>query len=256
VPISAATRYHNPSWSEAENLKIYGEDSSAVGMGYNYLLCFEVERQRDHWRDLTFLSHLVKDKLDHKRIYECDDFFHQNVPTLENLVRFCLQHFSQVLADRGFPLKQLTIVEGRRAWAKGTLGLEAITLYRSYPLHCLHRHHNPDLSAEENRELYGPCSRVHGHEYQFEVGLEGSVNLATGLLLAREQMDQWVHDTVIAPLDKTFFNDVIGNTSGEIICEKVFQYLLAQKPEGFKQHLSLRETYKNSFRWLDGSPSV
>ncbi len=48
-----------------------------------------------------------------------------------------------------------------------------------------HRLHNPALSDEENRRLYGVCNNPngHGHNYAFEVTVRGSVPRATGMVM-------------------------------------------------------------------------
>ena len=66
-----------------------------------------------------------------------------------------------------------------------------------------HRLHDPTLSDEENRRLYGPCNnpRGHGHNYELEVCVRGVVprsgmivNLTTLARLMREEIiDQVDH---------------------------------------------------------------
>src|SRR6187431_498501 len=48
-----------------------------------------------------------------------------------------------------------------------------------------HRLHNPALSAEENRRLYGICinENGHGHNYAFEVTVRGPVPSGTGMVM-------------------------------------------------------------------------
>src|SRR5688500_1004902 len=48
-----------------------------------------------------------------------------------------------------------------------------------------HRLHNPALSDDENRRLYGVCNNAngHGHNYAFEVTVRGPVPSATGMVL-------------------------------------------------------------------------
>jgi 6-pyruvoyltetrahydropterin/6-carboxytetrahydropterin synthase len=48
-----------------------------------------------------------------------------------------------------------------------------------------HRLHNPALSDEENRQLYGICNNAngHGHNYAFEVTVRGPVPAGTGMVM-------------------------------------------------------------------------
>src|SRR5690606_270938 len=97
-------------------------------------------------------------------------------------------------------------------------------IYRRYKINCVHRHHNPVLSDEENVKLYGKCSSLHGHEYIIEVGLSGPLNEA-GLVIPRPEMDFEVQTKLVKPYDKTFLNDKVGNTSGEIIAQHFYRVL-------------------------------
>jgi 6-pyruvoyltetrahydropterin/6-carboxytetrahydropterin synthase len=40
-----------------------------------------------------------------------------------------------------------------------------------------HRLHNPDLSDEENKQIFGKCNNPngHGHNYEVEVSIRGPV---------------------------------------------------------------------------------
>ncbi|MFT4648153.1 MAG: 6-pyruvoyltetrahydropterin/6-carboxytetrahydropterin synthase [Glaciecola sp.] len=46
-----------------------------------------------------------------------------------------------------------------------------------------HRLHAPGLSEAENLEIYGPCHSLHGHNYRFEVSLQGPVDPVTGMVM-------------------------------------------------------------------------
>lgn len=125
--------------------------------------------------------------------------------------------------------------------------MKHVLLTKKYTLSALHRHHNPELSAKENENLYRKCSRVHGHEYKIEVTLRGTLDAKTGLAADRSTMDRIVQKTLLAPLSGGFLNDHVGNTSGEIIVEKFFQILQGALPPGQLVRVRVRETRKNSF---------
>jgi len=58
-----------------------------------------------------------------------------------------------------------------------------------------------ELSEEENRALYGPCARLHGHNYELEVAVSGSVDPATGMAVNFAEIGQVVQEQVIEPCD-------------------------------------------------------
>ena len=48
-----------------------------------------------------------------------------------------------------------------------------ITVYRKAHFNAAHRLHEPNLSSEENEELFGKCNNpyYHGHNYELIVGV-------------------------------------------------------------------------------------
>ena len=50
---------------------------------------------------------------------------------------------------------------------------------------CAHRLHSPQLSDEENREIFGKCNNEfgHGHNYTFEAVIKGQVHPQTGMVM-------------------------------------------------------------------------
>lgn len=71
-----------------------------------------------------------------------------------------------------------------------------------------HRLALPDLSFEENSEIYGKCARPngHGHNYHMEVTVKGVVDARTGMLVDLVKLHKVIEDIVIEPLDHTFLN--------------------------------------------------
>jgi 6-pyruvoyltetrahydropterin/6-carboxytetrahydropterin synthase len=113
---------------------------------------------------------------------------------------------------------------------------------KRYILSAVHRHHNPDLSEAENQELYRKCSAVHGHEYKVEVTLKTALPH-----MDRKKVDEIVREKIIRPMTGQYLNEIVGNTSGEIIVQKFFDILKPSFAEGELVRVTLRETRKNSF---------
>jgi 6-pyruvoyltetrahydropterin/6-carboxytetrahydropterin synthase len=78
---------------------------------------------------------------------------------------------------------------------------------RSYRFAASHRLHAPQLSREENRELYGKCNNPygHGHNYVLEVSARGPVD-GSGRALDTATMDRLVEQQVLAPFDHRNLN--------------------------------------------------
>lgn len=66
----------------------------------------------------------------------------------------------------------------------------------------------PDLTAEQNAELYGLAANPsgHGHNYVLEVTLEGDPDAATGMIFDLKKLKDLIQQTVIEPMDHRFLN--------------------------------------------------
>jgi len=64
------------------------------------------------------------------------------------------------------------------------------------------------LSAEQNKELYGPAANPngHGHNYLLEVTLEGEPDPVTGMVLDLKKLKELIQQAVIDPMDHRFLN--------------------------------------------------
>lgn len=127
---------------------------------------------------------------------------------------------------------------------KKTIFYDGQTVFYSYPfvINCAHRHYNPDLSEQENKELYYKCFYPHGHEYQLFITVKSDKNFEF------DQLIQWGDTIIVKPFDKSFLNYKMGNTSGELILE-FFSKQLESNPSNHLKlvSLTLKETFKNSF---------
>jgi len=56
-----------------------------------------------------------------------------------------------------------------------------------------HFYHNPAMSPEENRRLFGKCNNPHGHghNYTLEVTVAGDVDPATGMVMDLKDLKRW-----------------------------------------------------------------
>jgi 6-pyruvoyltetrahydropterin/6-carboxytetrahydropterin synthase len=71
-----------------------------------------------------------------------------------------------------------------------------------------HRLARPDLSFEQNCEIYGKCARPngHGHNYHLEVTIKGEIDPQTGMIADLVAFQKSVDDYVVEPFDHTFLN--------------------------------------------------
>jgi 6-pyruvoyltetrahydropterin/6-carboxytetrahydropterin synthase len=71
-----------------------------------------------------------------------------------------------------------------------------------------HYYHNPALSAEENRRLFGKCNNPngHGHNYTLEVTVKGQVDPRSGFVIDLRQLKDTMNREVLEAMDHRFLN--------------------------------------------------
>ena len=101
------------------------------------------------------------------------------------------------------------------AWSPFTrVMLEAPDMDRRYTLRqqfdfaASHRLALPDLSDQQNREIFGHCARRHGHNYRVEVAASSEFgDAAAPPAFAIPDLDAAVSESLLATLDHTDLND-------------------------------------------------
>jgi 6-pyruvoyltetrahydropterin/6-carboxytetrahydropterin synthase len=68
------------------------------------------------------------------------------------------------------------------------------------------RCHLPDLSEAENRELYGPAARQHGHNYRLEVTVGGEPDPCTGMVIDLKQLKTVLEREIMGRFDHRDLN--------------------------------------------------
>jgi 6-pyruvoyltetrahydropterin/6-carboxytetrahydropterin synthase len=71
-----------------------------------------------------------------------------------------------------------------------------------------HYYHNPDLTPEENRRIFGKCNNPHGHghNYLLEVTVAGEVDPTTGMVMDLKELKRLVEEEVLRLMDHRFLN--------------------------------------------------
>ena len=83
-----------------------------------------------------------------------------------------------------------------------------VTITRRLQFNAAHRVHNPALSDEENRALFGKCNNPnwHGHNYILDVSVTGPVEARTGYVVDLGRVKAVVQREVIDKVDHRNFN--------------------------------------------------
>ena len=83
-----------------------------------------------------------------------------------------------------------------------------VTITKKLKFNAAHRLHSEDLSAEENRKIFGKCNNPngHGHNYTIEVRLRGEISSKHGMVANLTDVKRIVEETVCERLDHKFLN--------------------------------------------------
>ena len=119
-----------------------------------------------------------------------------------------------------------------------------------------HRLYKPELSDEENFELYGLCSNPnwHGHNYVLEVVVKGDVNPETGYLIDLKDLKEIIRKNIIEKVDHKNLNletDFMKGIvpSAENIVIAIWKQLVDRIPQGTLHSVKLYETENNYFEY-------
>jgi 6-pyruvoyltetrahydropterin/6-carboxytetrahydropterin synthase len=66
----------------------------------------------------------------------------------------------------------------------------------------------PELSQQENQNLFGPeaSPNGHGHNYVLEVTVEGEPDPVTGMVIDLKKLKDILEDQIVNPMDHRFLN--------------------------------------------------
>ncbi|MCL6432962.1 MAG: 6-carboxytetrahydropterin synthase [Leptolyngbyaceae cyanobacterium HOT.MB2.61] len=207
---SASHRYWLPELSEAENLRQFGACTHYPGHGHNYVLYVSMEGELDEYGmvlNLSDVKHVIHreitSQLDFSYLNDVWQEFQETLPTTENIARVIWQRLVPHL-----PIVRIQLFEHPELWADYYGNSMEAYLTISTHFSAAHRLARPDLSYEENCEIYGKCARPngHGHNYHLEVTIKGEIDPRTGMVADLVAFQKAVDDYVVEPFDHTFLN--------------------------------------------------
>jgi 6-pyruvoyltetrahydropterin/6-carboxytetrahydropterin synthase len=137
---------------------------------------------------------------------------------------------------------------------------QAPPIFRSNPMTVLvgrresfnaaHQLCDPDLSDEENRQLFGKCTNLHGHNYVLEVVVAGEVDQASGYVLDLKLLSDVMSRQVIRDVDHRNLNTDVPWLKGRIpttenLALTFWERLRPELPAGLLRSVRVWETDKN-----------
>jgi len=85
--------------------------------------------------------------------------------------------------------------------------LPIITLSCSYDIYAAHQLFRKEWPEAKNREVFGHCADLHGHQYKLNVILKGAIDPDSGMLLNGYAVDAIIKEKIMAKIDHKFIND-------------------------------------------------
>lgn len=137
-----------------------------------------------------------------------------------------------------------------------------VKVTRQYRFPASHRLHSSQLTAEENREVYGKCNNPfgHGHDYVLQVQVSGPVDRVTGLAVSVDALDVLVESRVLHLVANANLNDLpefaAAVPTTEILAAEVDRWLRAGWADSFPGEwpqldgVRILETQRNVFETI------
>jgi len=130
--------------------------------------------------------------------------------------------------------------------------MKKASVYRKEHFNAAHRLHNPLLTDEENKELYGKCNNpnFHGHNYEVVVKVTGTIDEKTGYVVDTKILSNIIKEHVTERFDHKNLNlDVEEfktlNPTTENVAVVIYDTLRGNLPAELDLKIYLYETERN-----------
>ena len=127
-----------------------------------------------------------------------------------------------------------------------------VTVSRKAHFNAAHRLYRKDWSEEKNQEIFGKCNNpnFHGHNYELEVKVIGSINEDTGYVIDTKDLSDLIKMHILEKfdhknlnLDVEEFKDL--NPTVENIAMVIYMILRPLLEEQYELKIKLYETPRN-----------
>lgn len=134
--------------------------------------------------------------------------------------------------------------------------MSKITIYKSVTFSAAHRLYNQSLSEEENGRLYGKCTGQHGHNYRLVIGLKGSIDQGTGMVVNLSEVKSELERGLLEQLDHHNVNDISFFQEHvptlEMLAVWIWDQLLLCLPDGLLHEIVIYESDNTFARYFGG----
>ncbi len=135
-----------------------------------------------------------------------------------------------------------------------------VYIRRRVRFNAAHRLHNPEMSDEWNREMYGKCNNPnwHGHNFHMEVTVKGEPDPVTGFVIDLKVLKDVIHHKIVDVCDHANLNEdvpflqgIIPSTENVIVA--FWKELESALPGPAKLYkIRLHETENNVAEYMGG----
>jgi len=199
LEFSAARRTYSPNLSEEENFKIFGQAASPSGHGHNYRVKITVGGELNQENGLLLplpiaveaISELHSE-LDHRNLNTEVPGLKGLPMTTEILARYIWQKLEKEL-----PVKRIRLYEKSDFFVE-YYGNDLFFMGIENKFQAAHRLHSPQLSEQENKDVYGKCNNPngHGHQYRVECTIGGKLDEKSGTLYNLVELNRMLASTL------------------------------------------------------------
>ncbi len=125
-----------------------------------------------------------------------------------------------------------------------------VRVSRRETFNAAHQLHNPRLSDDENRRLFGKCANLHGHNYVLDVVVAGKIDDDSGYVLDLKRLSDIMCQQIVQHVDHRNLNTDVPwleglITTAENLAVTFWERLRRELPEGVLRSVRVSETDKN-----------
>jgi 6-pyruvoyltetrahydropterin/6-carboxytetrahydropterin synthase len=259
VEFSASRRLFLAELSPEENRKLFGEESSArYGTGRNYVGYFVFTGQPDPVTGMLINISEIKERAggiihgcyDHRFLNEDNPSFRDHVPTAENVCRQLFDDIAPLFA--GNPAK-LCAVHLRETPERSATAYADGVVEANYwfEFSAARKTMSPNLSAAENKNLFGLAVGEHGHNYRARLTFGANSVSNKSALPAQEEISPLIRKLRSELDHKNLNRDIDALRDKPTTTEALARFILQGKPAPSRVRLHEREDFFAE-AWSDG----
>jgi 6-pyruvoyltetrahydropterin/6-carboxytetrahydropterin synthase len=242
LEFSASRRLFVRHWTKSENLIAFGPESRAIhGTGRNYMAFFVFSGPVNPTTGMLIniseikerAGRVVNEQFDHKFLNEDNPAFAEIAPTPENIARQLYIQVSPLFADVEAKLVVCHINESPERSATYYANGACDANYW-FEFSAARRTISPLLSQDENAQLFGQATSLHGHNYRARLSFRKEPFTGQTPLVRHDQINRCLH-SLRAELDHRYLNEDVPAMKDrpmttESLAEYIYQRVNAIRP--------------------------